>query len=154
MRFLVLATTLFLGACAVYIPRGPDNLPPPGTQVKAELTSGGSVRASESFGAPIRLIEGKIAEVEGDTVTFSLLSATEYGRPWESDLAVSVHRSEILQLDEKRIDRKKTAFLVGGLGVASGVVVAALFNAAGGKDKGGRPGEIDVALIPLISIRH
>jgi len=154
MRFLGLAVVVFLSACSVYLPQPLDTPPTAGTQVRARLTTPGSVRVSEVFGVPVQEIEGRILNSSGDSLGLSILSATEYGRPWDSAETLKVAMGEIYQLDEKRIDGRRTAFLVGGVGAVSGIVIGALFNAASRSEDGEPPGEIDVILIPLFSIRH
>ncbi|MFH1763773.1 MAG: hypothetical protein ABIF09_06230 [Gemmatimonadota bacterium] len=154
MRSFGLAVVALLAGCSVYIPQPLDTPPPAGTQVRAKLTTPGSVRVSRLFGLPVQELEGQILNMDRDSLGLSLLSATEYGRPWDSVDTLMVARGEILQLDEKRVDGKKTAFLVGGVGVVSGIVIGALFRAASSSKDGKPPGEIDQILIPLFSFRH
>ena len=154
MRVLSMAAALLLSSCSVYIPQPLDTPPPPGTQVRARLTTPGAVRVSGLVGLPVQEIEGRILNLDGDSLGLSLLSTTEYGRPWDSETTLKVAMGEIFQLDEKRIDGRRTAFLVGGLGVVSGIVIGALFKAASRSDNDEPSGEIDVILIPLFSFRH
>lgn len=151
MRAIVLAGMLFLGGCSVYLPQPLDTSPPPGTNVRARLTTSGSVRVSGFLGGPTREVEGTILVQEGDSLALSLLTTTEFGRPWDSADTLFLGFGELYQLDEKRIDKKRSAFLAGGLAVVTGVVVAALFKAAGRSEGGDPPGEIDVSLVPLFS---
>ena len=153
-RVLGLVVVLFVSACSVYIPQPPDTPPPAGTQVRARLTTPAAVRVSDIFGVPVQEIEGRILDLDGDSLGLRLLSATEYRRPWDSADTLKLAMGELLQLDEKRIDGRRTALFVGGVGVVSGIVIGALFKAAAGSGDGEPPGEIDVILIPLFSIRH
>ncbi|HKJ03490.1 MAG TPA: hypothetical protein VJ997_13575, partial [Longimicrobiales bacterium] len=103
---------------------------------------------------PVQEVEGRILDVDGDSLDLRLLSTTEYGRPWDSSATLRLAKAEVLQLDEKRLDAKRTALFVGGMGVVSGVVIAALFKAAsrgGGEEPGGGT---DLTLIPLFSLRR
>lgn len=145
---------LLLAGCSVYIPRPLDTPPPPGTEVRVKLTTPGAVRVSRLFGQPVEEIQGRLLSTYGDSLGLSFSSATEYGRPWDNADTLMVAREEYYQLDEKRLDGKRTALLVGGVGVVTGVVIGALFRAAtrGGQDE--PPGEIDVILIPLFSFQH
>ena len=151
MRAIVLAGTLFLGGCSVYLPQPLDTSPPPGTNVRARLTTPGAVRVSGFLGGPTQEVEGKVLTQMGDSLALSLLTTTEYGRPWDSADTLFLGFGEIYQLDEKRMDKKRSAFFAGGVAVVTSFVVAALFNAAGRSEEGDPPGEIDVSLIPLFS---
>lgn len=154
MRFLPITLAIMLAGCTTYLSRPADPLPPAGTQVRAKLTTAGAVRVSELYGWPVQELEGRVLGVDGDSLDLGILSTTEYGRPWDLSASLLLAKGEILQLDEKRIDPRRTALFVGGVGLVSGVVVAALFKNAFGSDKGDPGGEIDVTLIPLLSIRH
>lgn len=154
MRFMGVAMVLLLAGCSVYIPRSVDAPPPAGTQVRARLTTPGAVRISSLIGLPVLEVEGQIMNTDGDSLNIGLLSATEYGRPWDPGTTLRVARLEIDQLDEKRVDARRTALFAGGVGVVSGVVIAALFRAASRSEDGEDPGEIDVILVPLLSFRH
>jgi hypothetical protein len=154
MRLTFAVTFLALCGCSVYVPLNPDTPPPAGTDVRARLTTPGAVRVSDIVGSPVREIEGEILSFWGDSLGLSLMATSEYGRPWDSMDTLKLGTLEIMQLDEKRLDKRRTAFLVGGVGVITGVVTAALFKAATGSDDGESPGDIDAILIPLFSIRR
>lgn len=154
MRFLVLAAVLSVAACSVYIPQPLDPPPPVGTQVRARLTMAGAVRISGLLSRPVQELEGQVLTVLGDSLGLGLLSATEYMRPWDSVDTLNVARGEIYQWDRKRIDGKRTALIVGAVGVVSGMVIAALFNAASGSEDDEPPGDIDGILIPILYLRH
>ena len=154
MRVSGLALVLLLIGCSVYVPHPPDAPPPPGTEVRVRLTTPGAVRVSRVFGQPVEEIQGRLLNAKGDSLGLSLTRATEYGRPWDSADTLMVARNEYFQLDEKRLDGKRTALFVGGVGVVSGIVIGALFRAATRGGEGEPPGDSDVALIPLFSIRH
>lgn len=154
MRIPALATVLLLAACSVYIPQPLETPPPPGAEVRVKLTTPGAVRVSRLFGQPIQELQGRILETSRDSLALSLISTEEYGRPWDAADTLMVAREEYFQLDEKRLDGKRTALLVGGVGVVSGVVIGGLFRAATRSEDGDPPGEIDVILIPLFSFRH
>jgi hypothetical protein len=154
MRVAASALVAFLTACSVYIPQPVDVPPPQGTEVRVRLTTAGAVRVSQLLGRPTEEIQGQILEANGDSLGLSLISASEYRRPWDVAESLTVAREEYFQLDERRLDRKRTALFVGGVGVMSGIVIAGLFKAATRSKDGERPGEIDVTLIPLFSVRH
>jgi hypothetical protein len=154
MRLLGLAAVLLLAACSVYVPQPLATPPPVGTQVRARLTTPGAVRISRLFGQPVQELEGQVVHLRGDSLGLSLLSATEYGRPWDAVDTLMVAQGEVHQFDEKRLDGRKTALLVGGVGIVSGIVIGALFRAAARSEDGEPPGEIDVTLIPLPYFRH
>jgi hypothetical protein len=153
MRLLALMAALSLSGCSMYI-QHPLNEPlPPGTDIRAHLTTPGAVRVSGILGAPTELVEGRILALDRDSLQLALLITTEYGRPWEESNTLGLATSEISRLEEKKIDGKRTALLVGGVGAVSGVVVGALFRAATRTDDG-EGGEEDLSLIPLFTIFH
>ncbi|MFC1661174.1 hypothetical protein ACFL3S_06935 [Gemmatimonadota bacterium] len=154
MRGVGFVGILALSACTTYIPHPSDAPLPSGTEVRAELTTPGAVRISDLFGQPLRSVEGRVLSVSSDSMYVALLSATELGRPWDAVDTLSFAQGEILRLAEKRIDKKKTALLVGGVGTVSGVIIAALFRAATGSTEGEGPGEEDRTIIPIFSIIH
>ena len=154
MRVSACALVVLLTACSVYIPQPMDVTPPPGTEVRLRLTTAGAVRVSRLLNRPTDEIQGRILGANGDSLGISLISAAEYRRPWDDEESLTVSMEEYFQLDERRMDGKKTALLVGGVGVVSGLVIAGLFKAAAQSRDGEPPGEIDTILIPLFSFRH
>lgn len=154
MRLTFAAVLLALCGCSVYVPLSPDTPPPVGTDVRARLTTPGAVRISDRMGAPVREVEGEVLSVGADSIGFGLLTASEYTRPWDSVDTLRVSTLEIFEMEEKRLDRTRTAILVGGVGIVTGVVIAAMFNASGSSEDGDPPGGIDAVLIPFFSIRR
>ena len=154
MRVLALAFVLLVSACSVYVPQPPDTPPPVGAEVRARLTPEGVVHVSEILGAPVLDVEGRILSADGGFLNLGLLSAGGNKRLGDSSDTLRVATGEILQLEEKRIDRRRSALLAGGVGVVSGVVLAAMFKSVNRRDSGVLDGEIEMILIPLFSIRH
>lgn len=154
MRLTLVAALFVLCGCTVYLPLNPEVPPPAGTNVRARLTTPGAVRISDRLGSPVREIEGEILSFWGDSLGLSLMATTEYGRPWDSVDTLKIATAEVFQFEEKRLDKTRTAFLVGGVGVVTGIVIGAIYSAAGGADGGDPPGDIDAIVIPLFSIRR
>jgi hypothetical protein len=142
---------LLTTGCSMYVEHPVDAPLPPGTDIRAQLTTSGAVRFSGLIGQPTEYVEGSIIGLERDSLHLALLRATEYGRPWDSVDTLSFATSEIMRLEEKRIDKGRTAILAGGVGAVSGVVIGALFRAATrSRDNDG--GEEDLILIPFFTI--
>ncbi len=153
MRLVLLLLVLVLSGCAVYIPRPVDSPLPQDTEIRARLTNSGAVRLTGLFGQPVREIEGRFLGSPSDSLQFALLSAREYGLPWNHEQRLTLARTEVLTLEEKKIDGKRTALLVAGTGTVVGITIAALFRAATrsrDEDNGG----VDMTLVPLLSIIH
>ena len=151
MRSFLLLVVLVLSGCAVYIPRPLDVPPPQDTEVRAQLTTPGAVRLTGLFGHPVQEVEGRILASTADSVHLALRSAEEYGLPWNQEQRLTLARSELLVLEEKRIDKTRTALLVAGTGTVVGITIAGLFRAATRsreEDDGGG----DLTIVPLFSI--
>jgi hypothetical protein len=153
VRSFPLIMLLTLSGCAIYIPHPPADPPPPGTDIRARLTDPGAVRVTGLFGLPIRELEGRILELSPDSLRFALLSAQEYKLPWNQEQELSLAWSEVVTLEEKRIDRRRTALFVAGAGTLTGVLIAALFRAAT-RNEGQEELPPDMAVIPIFSIIH
>ena len=121
--------------------------------MRARLTDPGAVRIMGLFGQPIREVEGRILETSPDSVRLGLLSAQEYRIPWNQEQLLSLAWSEVVTLEERRIDRGRTALVAIGAGALTGVLIAALFRAAANSEKEG-DGQPDMAFIPILSIIH
>jgi hypothetical protein len=154
MRLSFVVALLVLCGCSVYLPLDPDTPPPAGTNVRATLTTPGAVRISDRLGSPVREIEGEVLGFWGDSLGLNLMSTTEYGRPWDSVDTLKLATMEVFEFEEKRLDMKRTAFLVGGVGVVTGVVLRSIYNAVGGSDGGDGPGDVDAIIISFFSFRH
>ena len=153
MRSVSLLLLLALSGCVTYIPHPPGDPPARGTEMRARLTDPGAVRVMGLFGVPIREVEGRILETSPDSVRFVLLSAQEYRLPWNQEQPLSLAWSEVVTLEEKRLDRGRTALFVVGAGTLTGVLIAALFKAATNSEEEG-DGQPDQAFIPILSIIH
>ena len=152
-RSLVLLVVAHWG-CTVYAPLDTDPPPAPGTQVRVNLTTPGAVRISDLLGRPLRSLEGSLVDWTGDSLSIGLISATEWGRPWDAVDTLRVAQTELSLLEEKRVDPTRTGILVAGSAVVVGATVVALFNAAGWNEDTGGGEPPDVILSPLFSFIH
>lgn len=150
MRLLAFLAMLMAGGCTVYVPRTVGEPLAPGTEIRARLNTPGAIRISTSRGRTLSHIEGKFLFLERDSLQIALLETSEFGRPWEGVDTLGLATSEILRLEEKKIDATRTALLVGGIGIPTGLAIGALFRAAI-RSRGEGEGEVDLILIPLIS---
>lgn len=109
---------------------------------------------TDLLGRPLRSLEGSVVDWSRDTLFLGLISATEWGRPWDSVDTLRVGLNELASIEEKHLDPWRTGLLVVGGSAVVGATVVALFQAAG-SDEGGRNEEPpDRILIPLLSFRH
>lgn len=154
MRAAALMALLALTACTTYIPHTIEPPPPTGTEVKARLTTPGAIRVTDLMGQPVRELEGTLVAWSTDSLQIALLSATEYGRPWDSVDTLGLAITELSFLEEKRINTGRTVLFVGATAAVAGIVIAALWKAAVGGDDGEDPGEIDLIRIPIFSFIH
>jgi hypothetical protein len=109
---------------------------------------------TDLLGRPLRGLEGSLLTWSRDSLRVGLISATEYGRPWDAVDTLTLSRAEVSSLEAKGVDPLRTGALVVGGSVVLGVTVAALFRAAAQNDDGGREGPPDQIIVPLFSIWH
>jgi hypothetical protein len=106
------------------------------------------------LGVPVRQLEGSILGWANDSLSLGLLSAEEYGRPWDNQEILDLGVEELETLELKRIDPTRTVLLAGGAGAMLGTALVALWNAATNTSGGTNDEPPDVILIPFFSFVH
>jgi hypothetical protein len=141
MRALrVVAVTLLGSACYAYVPLHTME-PRPGTRISADLTDSGSATLGEYLGRDATTVQGRVMGVVDTALEVSVVSVrSRNGQEsfWKGE-PVSLRRSLIAQLRERRLAKGGT-LLVGGA-IIAGLVLAvdAVSGGIFGSDKGGPP---------------
>lgn len=141
MRALMVVTgALLASACYTYLPlRTPE--PRPGMRVSADLTDSGSASLGEYLGRDAAAVQGRVTGVADTALEVAVVSVrSRNGQEsfWRGE-PVSVRRSLIARVRERRLAKGGTLF-VGGA-ILAGLVLAVDAVAGGifGGDRGGPP---------------
>jgi hypothetical protein len=155
MRRVLFLLLIPVISCTAYVPLQIDSLPERGTEVRARLNPEGQVRLTGLLGRPVQHLEGRFLGGDPDSLRLGLISAVEFGRPWESVDTLRLARIELSGLDEKRVDRTRTTLAVGGGALATGLALAVLVSdGLLGNEGGDQEQPPDRILIPIFSIVH
>ena len=132
----VVASSLLSG-CFTYLPIEPGEVEP-GVSVRARVSPAASARIAPLLGATdARRLDGTVITQSGDTMIVEVPTVTtenrEFGRA--PNQRVSIPRSDLVELEVRRLDRVRTIGLVGG---AAAILASALVKALQG-DPGKEP---------------
>jgi hypothetical protein len=142
-RPLVALSVLLLGACYRYAPL--DAPAPTGASVRLHLAPAEAASLATTLGAGTAAVEGTIVEASDTTFVLAVTGTRRAGEstatPWGGD-RVTVPRRAVASVEARRLDRRRTATVV-GLAALGAVAVRALVSAidalAGGEDPGTGP---------------
>ena len=156
---MLLATLATLAGAGCYTYRGvPIADVRPGTSVRARLSGAEAERLESVIGTTGRYVEGDLVE-RLDTayvLAVNLPAASAAGAPATTlQQRIVVSSADLQTLEVRRLDRFRTALLVGGAVAASVAIAVARSNGAGsGPNSGGGPPELRVpAAVPFIRFR-
>jgi hypothetical protein len=156
MRRSLLCVAPLLVGCYAYAPIEPARIQP-GTGVRARVTGTAADRLAPLLGTSnARLVSGKLVDTRADTMIVEVPTVvqTTVGSSMETlHQRVSIHRGDLVELETRRLDRFRTAAVVGGVALVVGAVaVNALRNEPGGGGPPGPGGGTD-ARAPLVWVR-
>jgi hypothetical protein len=156
MRRSLLATLPLLAGCYAYAPVEAGRVQP-GTNVRARVSGAGADRIAPLLGTSnARLLSGRLVDTRADTLIVevpTVMQASLAGLAERLHQRVSIPRTDLLELETRRLDRFRTAAVVGSVAIIVGAIaVKALRNerGAGGTPPGGGGNE---ARIPLLRLR-
>ena len=145
MRVLaILVGVQSLSACYTYLPlKTPE--PRSGARVMVQLTDSGSARLSEYLGRDADAVEGRVAAVSDTAIELSVISIrARNGKQafWKGE-PVSLRRSLIGRVRERRLAKGGTLLVSGALAAGALLAVDAFTGGIFGSDKGGQapPGQ-------------
>ena len=102
-------------ACYAYTPV--QTPPAPGAQIALEVTDEGRVALNDKIGPGVVRLEGTLAGVEGGELLVDAQSVRQV-RGYISDLGgvrVRLPQRYVTRIDERRLSRKKTFLVAGGI---------------------------------------
>lgn len=141
MRRFPLATFLLPVACYTYAPIEPARIEP-GTGVRARINGGAAERLAPLLGTTdARLVSGRLVYTRADTMIVEVPTVVQatMGSSMETlHQRVSISRTDLVELETRRLDRVRTAALAGGLALVVGAVVIKSLEQDPGTD--GPPG--------------
>jgi hypothetical protein len=134
-RIAILFAALSTG-CFSYIPARPGEVEA-GVDVRARISPDASARIAPLLGAAdARRLDGKLIELGGDTLIVEvptvMLSNSEFGRT--PNQRVSIARSDLVELEVRKLDRARTVGVVGGGALVLGVTLINALKGEPGKE--------------------
>jgi hypothetical protein len=147
MRGLLIPALAFCSGCYSYAPIAPEAVPP-GTVVRARVTSDASDRLSAFLGAPVgRELNGTLHSASPDSLVMEVPSVADVSSPGSLRTLyqrVTVARRDVLELETRTLDRMRTGAIATVAAVVAGAVLAKALRGEPGIDRppgGGGPAE-------------
>jgi hypothetical protein len=156
MRRLAICILPLISACYTYAPIEPGNIQP-GAGVRVRLSPSAAERLSLLLGTPNgRVLSGRLVGSYGDTLIVEVPAVVQasYGGSVETlHQRLSIPRTDLVELETRRLDRLRTTAAAGAVAVIVGaVVLGALDNDRGADSPPGDGGSND-ARLPLVRVR-
>jgi hypothetical protein len=130
------AALALLTGCFSYIPARPGEVEA-GVDVRARVSPDAGARIAPLLGATdARRLDGKLITNGADTIIVEvptvMLDNREFGRT--PNQRVSIPRSDLVELEVRKLDRWRTMGLFGGAAVVLGVTLTKALNGEPGKE--------------------
>ncbi len=140
MRVTVVSLTVLLSGCLSYTRLGPA-APPRGVEVVVKPSAPLDARVGEVTIHGVTVVEGRVAYADPDSLVvagrrFLSETATEY---FSAGSLVTIPRSQIGELKQKRVSAWKTAVALGAGGAAIAAILASVGSLGGSSSGGGPP---------------
>ena len=132
---LVAAAALSTG-CFTYVPARPGDVEP-GVDVRARVSPDASARIAPLLGATdARRLDGRLITSGSDTIVVEvptvMVDNREFGRT--PNQRVSIARSDLVELEIRKLDRGRTMGVVGGGAIVLGVTLVNALKGEPGKE--------------------
>lgn len=159
MRRLAICVLPLISACYTYAPIEPGNIQP-GTGVRARISPAAAERLSLLLGTPNgRVLSGRFVGSYGDTLIVEVPAVTQASSSYSGGSVETLHqrlsigRTDLVEIETRRLDRLRTTAVTGAVVVIVGaVVLGALDNDRGSDGPPGDGGGND-ARRPLVRVR-
>lgn len=134
---LPLSAALLLSGCFTYLPVVEPGQIEPGLSVRARVTPAAGARIAPLLGASdARQLDGTVITSSTDTLIVEvptvMADTREFGRT--PNQRVSILKSELLELEVRRIDRFRTSAVVGSAAIIAGTILAKSLRGDPGKE--------------------
>lgn len=134
---LPLCAALLLSGCFSYLPVTDPGQLEPGTSVRARVSPAAGARIAPLLGASdARRLDGTLITNSTDTLIVEvptvMTDAREFGRT--PNQRVSILKNELLELEVRRIDRLRTAAVVGSAAILAGTILVKSLKGDPGKE--------------------
>ena len=141
MRIAVCGCGIFLTACFGYAQLGPTT-PVRGAEITASLSAPLEVRIGELTVHDVNFAQGRVTYADADSIVVSATrfvsrAGNEYG---SLGSMVTIPRSQVIDLKQKRVSACKTALALGAGGAAIAAIIVSVGPLAG-SSSGGGPGK-------------
>lgn len=136
MRWTIGLAGVLISGCFTYIPVEPGQVEP-GVAVRARVSAAASERIAPLLGTTeARRLDGKLITRGADTliveVPTAVLDTREFGQT--PNQRVSIPRSDLVELEVRKLDRWRTAGILGGAAVVLGVTLTRALKGEPGKE--------------------
>lgn len=126
---------LLLAGCFSYAPIPEDGVTPE-SEIRVRLSATASDQLSTTTGRSVRTLEGRVVALPADSIRLDVSWGAVYaGTPFEGRRdTLSLHRSQVLEVEERQFSRARTGVVAGGL--AAGVLLLLRSLTGSGADTG------------------
>ena len=157
MRRLAICILPLISACYTYAPIEPGNIQP-GSGVRARVSPAAADRLSLLLGTPSgRVLSGRFVGSYGDTLIVevpAVVQASYAGSSVETlHQRLSIPRTDLVEIETRRLDRLRTAAATGAVAVIVGAVVLGALNNDRGSDGPPGDGGGNDARLPVLRLR-
>lgn len=133
---ILAAASALLAGCFSYIPARPGDVEA-GVDVRARVSPDASARIAPLLGATdARRLDGRLITNGADTIVVEvptvMLENREFGRT--PNQRVSIARSDLVELEVRKLDRARTMGIVGGGAVVLSVALVSALKGEPGKE--------------------
>jgi hypothetical protein len=156
MRRFLLSVLPLLAGCYTYAPIEPVRVQP-GTSVRARVSGTAAARLAPLLGTTdARVVSGRLIDTRADTMIVevpTVVPTTVGGATETLHQRVSIPRTDLVELETRRLDRFRTTAIAGGVALVVGaIVITSLDNDPGTDGPPGGGGGTD-ARLPLWRLR-
>jgi hypothetical protein len=156
LYLLYLLSLPLFNACYTYAPIEPGSIQP-GVGVRARVSGSAADRLAPLLGTSNpRLVSGRLVDTRADTIIVEVPTVMQasIGSSVETlHQRISISRSELVELETRRLDRFRTTAIAGGVAIVLGAVVLSALGDDPGYNGPPGPGGGGDARLPVWKVR-